>query len=239
VERSVYWDSAAGAVRARAYTRLGALTLREAQLAKPEPEETARALLAGVREEGLGVLPWMKASQQYRERLAFLHRIDGSWPDVTDDALLASLEDWLAPHVHGMASRGALQRMNLAQALESLLPWDKRRELNEAAPTTYTVPSGSRIPIDYSDPASPVLAVKLQELFGLHRTPTVGFGRVPLTLHLLSPAQRPVQVTRDLAGFWSNTYFDVKKDLKGRYPKHYWPDDPTTAVPTSRVRPKQ
>ncbi|WP_036667588.1 ATP-dependent helicase C-terminal domain-containing protein, partial [Paenibacillus darwinianus] len=160
------------------------------------------------------------------------------WPDVSEEALLASLEDWLVPHLHGMKGRSDFQRLNMVGVLESLLPWDKRRQLDVEAPTTVTVPSGSRISVDYSDPEAPVLSVKLQEMFGLHRTPTVGFGRVPITLHLLSPAQRPVQVTRDLAGFWSSTYFDVKKDLKGRYPKHYWPDDPTSAIPTSRIRPR-
>ncbi|UUZ97613.1 hypothetical protein LJK87_38420 [Paenibacillus sp. P25] len=129
-------------------------------------------------------------------------------------------------------------RPPLASPLEEPLPWEKRRELGEFAPTHITVPSGSRIPVDYSDPEAPVLAVRLQEMFGLADTPRIAGGRVPLTVHLLSPASRPVQVTRDLASFWRNTYFEVKKDLKGRYPKHYWPDDPTAAVPTNRVRPR-
>ncbi|HUC91259.1 MAG TPA: ATP-dependent helicase HrpB [Paenibacillus sp.] len=237
-ERSVFWDREAQAVRARHYVRLGALTIKETMGVKPSPEELAHALLGAVRQEGLGVLPWTKTAKQLLARLAFLHRLDEGWPDVSEDALLASLEDWLLPHLHGMKGQGDFQRLNMVGVLESLLPWDKRRQLDEEAPTAITVPSGSRIAVDYGDPEAPVLSVKLQEMFGLHRTPTVGFGRVPLTLHLLSPAQRPVQVTRDLAGFWSSTYFDVKKDLKGRYPKHYWPDDPTAATPTNRVRPR-
>jgi ATP-dependent helicase HrpB len=141
--------------------------------------------------------------------------------------------------VYGMKSRSDLERLNLADILASSLTWDQRRELDAYAPTHIQVPSGSRIPVDYSDPAAPVLAVRLQELFGLKETPRIAGGRIPLTLHLLSPAHRPVQVTRDLASFWQNAYFDVKKDLKGRYPKHYWPDDPFSAVPTNRTRPRE
>ncbi|UUZ82399.1 hypothetical protein LJK88_49910 [Paenibacillus sp. P26] len=237
-EREVAWDRAALAVRARRRERLGALVLREGPLANPDPDETLAALLGGIREEGLGLLPWSKAARRLQRRLIFLHRQDASWPDASDEALLASLEDWLGPHLYGCKSREALQSPPLASPLEELLPWEKRRELGEFAPTHITVPSGSRIPVDYSDPEAPVLAVRLQEMFGLADTPRIAGGRVPLTVHLLSPASRPVQVTRDLASFWRNTYFEVKKDLKGRYPKHYWPDDPTAAVPTNRVRPR-
>ena len=239
-ERLVGWDRAAGAVRVRIRRRLGAIVLEEIPAPASDPEETADALLAGIREEGLGLLPWTKAARQLQQRLLFMHAADpAEWPDASDEALLDSLEDWLGPHVYGMKSRADLQRVQMVAALESLLSWDRRRELDEAAPTHLTVPSGSRIPVDYSDPAAPALAVRLQELFGLPRTPLLGKGRVPVTLHLLSPAQRPVQVTRDLASFWREAYFEVKKDLKGRYPKHYWPDDPLEAAPTSRAKPRQ
>ncbi|CAM4382003.1 ATP-dependent helicase HrpB [Paenibacillus tarimensis] len=237
--RSVFWDSQTGTVRARLYRIFGSIILQEKTLARPEPHEVAAALMEAVRTEGLDILPWTKTAKAYRQRLAFLHHVDASWPDVSDEALLERLDEWLLPFLDGLGSRLDLQRLQVQQALEALLPWDKRQRLNEGAPTHCTVPSGSRIPIDYSEPASPVVSVRLQELFGLHTTPVIGFGRVPVTIHLLSPASRPVQVTRDLASFWRNTYHEVKKDLKGRYPKHYWPDDPMTAVPTSRARPKQ
>ncbi|PZD96218.1 ATP-dependent helicase HrpB [Paenibacillus sambharensis] len=237
--RSVFWDAQSGTVRARLYRTFGSLILQERTLARPDPQEVAAALMEAVRTEGLDILPWNKTAVAYRQRLAFLHQADASWPDVSDEALLERLDDWLLPFLDGLGSRNDLQRLQVQQALEALVPWDKRQRLNEGAPTHCTVPSGSRIPVDYSDPSSPVVAVRLQELFGLHTTPLIGFGRMPVTLHLLSPASRPVQVTRDLASFWRNTYHEVKKDLKGRYPKHYWPDDPLTAVPTNRVRPRQ
>jgi ATP-dependent helicase HrpB len=237
-EESVAWDAEAGAVRARRRERLGALVLRESHLPDADPEVIAAALLAGIREKGIAALPWSKGARQLQERLVFLRRSDPSWPDASDEGLLASLEDWLAPHLHGVTSLAQLARVDLAAALEAMLAWDQRRRLDEQAPTHADVPSGSRIPVDYSDPDAPVLAVRLQEVFGWTETPRIAGGRVPLTLHLLSPAHRPVQVTRDLASFWRTTYFDVKKDLKGRYPKHYWPDDPLAATPTHRARPR-
>jgi ATP-dependent helicase HrpB len=174
-----------------------------------------------------------------QQRIAFLHRRDPSWPDVSDTALMATLEHWLLPHASGIRRRDELQRLDLTAPLHGMLTWEQGLALEELAPTHIVVPSGSRIPIDYSNPDAPVLAVRLQEMFGLTETPRIARGAVPLTLHLLSPAHRPVQVTQDLAGFWRNTYFEVKKDLKGRYPKHYWPDDPRQATPTSRVKPRQ
>lgn len=237
-EHTVVWDRAAQAVRARKRVRLGALVLRDQQLQSPPQELVAAALLEGVAEEGLSLLPWSKASQQLLLRLRFMHHADKEWPDVSEDALLASLPDWLGPHVAGMRNRNDLARLDMTDVLGQLLDWNRRRELDRLAPTHIAVPSGSRIPVDYADPAQPVLAVRLQELFGLTETPRIGGGRVPVVMHLLSPAQRPVQVTRDLASFWRETYFEVKKDLKGRYPKHYWPDNPLEAVPTNRVRPK-
>jgi ATP-dependent helicase HrpB len=232
------WDPTVQAVRARKYIRLGAILIRDIPIHSPDPDDVMAALLSGIGEQGLTLLPWTKASNQLRERLDFMHRHETGWPDVSDDALIAALPDWLAPHLHGFKSRSDLQRLNVTNILESMLTWEQRRTLDECAPTHLTVPSGSRIPIDYSAPEAPTLSVRLQELFGLAQTPRIGRGRVPVLLHLLSPAQRPVQVTSDLASFWRSAYFEVKKDLKGRYPKHYWPDDPLVAMPTSRIRPK-
>jgi ATP-dependent helicase HrpB len=237
-ETSVVWDRSTRSVRAHKRVRLGALVLREQQLPTPPPELVAAALLQGVKEEGLSLLPWSKASQQLLERLRFMHHADASWPDVSEEALLGSLPDWLGPYIHGMRSLNDLSRLSMTDVLGQLLDWGRKQELERQAPTHITVPSGSRIPVDYGDSAQPFLAVRLQELFGLTETPRIGGGRVPVVMHLLSPAQRPVQVTRDLASFWREAYFEVKKDLKGRYPKHYWPDNPLEAAPTNRVRPK-
>ncbi|MDB4896264.1 MAG: ATP-dependent helicase HrpB, partial [Firmicutes bacterium] len=238
VESLVAWDPGAQAVRARRRERLGALVLLEAPIANPDPEEALAALLQGIRSTGLELLPWTKSARQLQERLIFMHRFEPGWPDASDAALAATVGDWLAPHLYGMRSRDNLQRLKLAEILGGLLSWAQREALDEGAPTHMAVPSGSRIPIDYSDPTTPVLAVRLQELFGLAQTPRIAHGRVPLTLHLLSPARRPVQVTQDLASFWQNAYFAVRKDLRGRYPKHYWPEDPLAATPTSRTRPR-
>ncbi|MDB4867624.1 MAG: hrpB, partial [Cohnella sp.] len=239
-ERTVAWDREAKAVRARVRRKLGALLLEEAPMASPPPGQVTSALLAGIREEGADSLPWTRAARQYQERAVFVRRSDLSWPDLSDEALLATMENWLVPHLSaGMKSLSDLQRLNLKEALESLHPWNQRRELDERAPTHWTVPSGSRLPIDYENSETPALAVRLQELFGLPETPRIADGRVPLTLHLLSPAGRPVQVTRDLASFWSHAYFEVRKDLKGRYPKHYWPDNPLEAQATRRAKPRE
>ncbi|MFZ5823986.1 MAG: ATP-dependent helicase HrpB [Bacillota bacterium] len=237
-ERLVGWDRTAQAVRARRRERLGALVLKESH-GSPTPAEGAAALLEGIAAEGPEILPWTRQARQLQKRLCFMHHHDPTWPDLSEGALIASLAEWLGPFLHGLKSRDDLQRLDLAEILLTSLPWEQRRELDEAAPTHLTVPSGSRIAIDYSDPAAPVLAVRLQEMFGLHETPRIGRGRVPLTLHLLSPAHRPVQVTQDLASFWRSAYFEVRKDLRGRYPKHYWPEDPTQAIPTNRTRPRQ
>ncbi|PZE22110.1 ATP-dependent helicase HrpB [Paenibacillus xerothermodurans] len=237
-QRIISWDRTAQAVRGRSQIHLGALLLQEVPLPAPAAEETLTALLDGIAAEGLALLPWNKAALQYRERLRFMHLHDSRWPDVSDEALFASLEDWLGPHAYGMKSRSDLQRLSMVEVLQSALTWEQRRTLDDHAPTHIVVPSGSRIPVDYIEPAAPALHVRLQEMFGLQETPRIAGGKVALTLHLLSPAQRPVQVTRDLASFWRNTYFEVKKDLKGRYPKHYWPEDPLTAAPTNRARPR-
>jgi ATP-dependent helicase HrpB len=237
-DESVAWDEAAGAVRARRAERLGAIVLREAPLADPDPQRIADALVAAVRQAGIAALPWSTSAAQLRERIAFLHLHDPSFPDASDAALEAGMGEWLAPHLFGMRKMDEVRRLDLVPVLEAMLSWEQRRRLDELAPTYVQVPSGSRIPIDYANAEAPVLAVRLQEVFGWTETPRIAGGRVPLTLHLLSPAHRPVQVTRDLASFWRTGYFDVKKDLKGRYPKHYWPDDPLVAEATARAKPR-
>lgn len=233
----VGWDAAGRAVVARRVTRLGAIEVRAHALASPDPSLMREALLTAVRAEGLDVLPWSDAARALRARLAFVHHHDAAWPDVGEAALLATLEDWLGPHLDGVRRVGDLARVDLGGALLTMLPWDRRSTLERLAPERIQVPSGSRLAVDYANPDAPVLAVRLQEVFGLATTPRVMDGRVPVVMHLLSPAYRPVQVTRDLASFWQTGYFDVRKDLRGRYPKHRWPDDPLEATPGMR-RPK-
>ncbi|WNS45507.1 ATP-dependent helicase HrpB [Paenibacillus sp. MMS20-IR301] len=236
-KREVVWDSDSGSVKARGVTMLGALVLKQTTHERATAEETEGVLLQVIAAEGLERLPWDKGTVQLRQRMGFMHALRADWPDMSDSALAGTLSEWLAPYIHGMRNLRDLQRVNLAQALEGMLDWNSRQTLNKEAPTHITVPSGSRIPLDYSNPGAPVLAVRLQEMFGQTDTPRIGGGKVPVLLHLLSPARRPMQVTSDLASFWRGTYFEVKKDLKGRYPKHYWPDDPLEAIPTNRTRP--
>ena len=238
VEQEIVWDAREGAVVARERERLGAIVLAERPIRKADPDAVRAVLLDGVRQAGVDALPWSDGARSLRQRLAFLRNTDPSWPDVSDDALRETLGDWLAPQIGTARSLADLGRVDLAGALLAMLPWDKRAALDELAPTHIVVPSGSRIPVDYRDPAAPVLAVRLQEMFGLADTPRIARGVVPLTVHLLSPAHRPVQVTRDLAGFWRTSYFDVRKEMRGRYPKHYWPDDPLQAEPTRRAKPR-
>jgi ATP-dependent helicase HrpB len=229
VSDEVVWDADAHAVVARRRERIGAIVLADHPLREADVELLRSALLAGVRAEGLDALPWSGGARQLRQRLAFLHHHDASWPDVTDQRLLERLEQWLGPFVTGMRRLEELRGVDLGTAVLSLVPWELQRQVDMLAPERITVPTGSQITVDYTDPAAPVLAVRLQEVFGLGASPTVLGGRVPITMHLLSPAHRPVQVTRDLASFWRSGYFDVRKDLRGRYPKHHWPEDPLTA----------
>ena len=243
VEDEVAWDGER--VRARRVERVGALILKEGALRDPDPAAVQAALFDGVRDRGLAVLGWSKAAVRLRQRLAFLHHHGdpggdpggpSPWPDVSDEALLASLPHWLGPFVPARArSLDALARVDLATALDALVPWDRRRDLDRLAPERLPVASGSHVALGYADPEAPTLAVKLQETFGMTETPRVLGGRVPVVMALLSPARRPVQVTRDLASFWREGYFDVRKDLRGRYPKHPWPEDPTTAEATART----
>ncbi|SDL02402.1 ATP-dependent helicase HrpB [Catalinimonas alkaloidigena] len=239
IERAeaVRWDAAAGVVRAQATERLGALVLQEKPLAQTGEVAVREALLDGIRQTGLQVLPWDDGTEHLRARLGFMRQVVGDpWPDVSDAALATHLDDWLGPFLVGMQRLDDLRRLDLAEALLSPLAWTQRQELDRMAPSHLVVPSGSRRPLDYSNPAAPVLAVRLQEVFGMLETPRIADGRVPLMMHLLSPAGRPVQVTQDLHSFWRTTYFDVRKDLRGRYPKHHWPDDPLAATPTARAK---
>ncbi|MDF7813234.1 ATP-dependent helicase HrpB [Hymenobacter sp. YC55] len=235
----VRWDAATGRVLARRLRRLGALVLSDTQLAQPDPELLAQALLEALRSAGVARLPWSESAVALRQRLAFLHHhFPNDWPDVSDEALAAELDEWLEPHLVGLKSMNEVSRLDWNELLLQRLPgdWTQRQELDRLAPSHLAVPSGSRVALDYTDPTTPVLAVKLQEVFGLLDTPFVAGGRVPLTLHLLSPGGRPAQVTRDLRSFWQTGYFEVRKDLRGRYPKHPWPDDPLTAIPTKLTK---
>lgn len=231
--------NAAGGVHAVVREQLGAIVLKESATPEIDADEVARALLADVLARGVDALPWAKGAAQLRDRIAFLHQLDVTWPDVSGAALSASAETWLLPHLHGLRSRADVDRLDMQEILLALLPWPQRSSIDRLAPTHLAVPTGSQIHIDYSDPAAPFAAVRLQEVFGLHDTPRLGGDRVPLTLQLLSPARRPVQVTRDLASFWKQGYFEVKRELKGRYPRHYWPDDPLVAQATRGVRKKR
>lgn len=231
------WDDRQGAVVARRRRLLGALVLEEKLLAAPSPAQLLQALLAALRERGIDTLPWDDAARQLRARIALLHALEPArWPDVSDAALASTLEHWLGPFLDGMSRLSQLKNLPLAEALRAQLDYPRQRELDEQAPPRWTVPSGSAISIDYCTENGPVLAVKLQEMFGATTTPAVAGGRVPLTLHLLSPAQRPVAVTRNLVTFWQQGYPDVRKDLRGRYPKHPWPEDPLSAAPQRGVK---
>jgi len=238
--RQVVWDSERQAVSAERRLTLGALTLSREPLAAPDRLQVIVAMIAGIRANGIHVLPWTGALRTLQARVMLLRSVSAGqtdWPDLSDAALLADLETWLGPCLDGVTSIKALGRLDLAAALRSRLSWRQQQLLDTLAPTHIVVPSGTRKPIDYSC-QPPVLAVRLQEMFGAVETPAIAGGRLPLQLHLLSPAGRPAQITQDLAGFWRNSYADVKKELKGRYPKHHWPDDPASAPPTSRAKPR-
>jgi ATP-dependent helicase HrpB len=234
----VAWDRTTKSVRAHKRQRIGVLIIKESTIVKPPEDQVLEALLSGIRLEGSDILPWSKTSRQVADRMRFLHLHLPDWPDLIEDHLTDELSEQLAPYLTGMRSATDLKRLSMHDVLLGGLSWTQRQQLDEEAPTHIRVPSGSRIPVDYSNPEDPILSVRLQEMFGQHETPRIGGGLVPVTLHLLSPAQRPVQVTRDLANFWRETYFEVKKDLKGRYPKHYWPDNPLEAVATNRAKPR-
>lgn len=229
------WDPRKQAVVAERELRLGALVLKSEPLSSPDPAGIASALIKGIRLAGIGCLPWTRDARRWQDRVLFVRRAGAGgpeWPDVSDPMLAGSLEEWLGAHLSGITRLADVKRVDLEGALAGMLNWRQRRALDELAPTHLTVPSGSRIRLDYSG-ETPVLAVRIQEMFGGTDTPRVGGGNQPVLLHLLSPAGRPMQVTADLAGFWARGYPEVKKDLKGRYPKHFWPEDPLQAKPTS------
>ena len=238
------WDEREGVLRAERQRKVGELLLDSMPLSNLDADARGQALLALVRRKGLELLAWTPELRQWQARLALLRRLDltasahSDWPDVSNAALLARLDDWLLPYLGKVSRLSHFANLDLPAMLASLLPWPLPQRLDELAPKSLEVPSGSRIRIDYEHD-TPVLAVRLQELFGLAMTPRIAAGRQQLLLHLLSPGHKPVQVTQDLASFWANTYLEVKKDLKGRYPKHYWPDNPLIAEPTARAKPRR
>ncbi|MFU0887451.1 ATP-dependent helicase HrpB [Kluyvera sichuanensis] len=235
---TIEWDDTQGTLKALRRSQVGQLTLSVRPLAKPSEEELHRAMLTGIREKGLSVLNWTNEAEQLRLRLQCAARWlpEDAWPAVDDVSLLAALESWLLPHMNGVHSLRGLKSLDVHQALLEWLPWSLRQRLVSLLPTHYTVPTGSRIAIRYDDENPPALAVRMQEMFGEASTPTIAEGRVALVLELLSPAQRPLQITRDLSAFWQGAYREVQKEMKGRYPKHVWPDDPANTAPTRRTK---
>lgn len=236
---AVAWDEKTQTVRASRQRRFGAIMLSEQSLSKPDSALITAALLDGVRAAGLRTLAWTPELHDWRARVRFLRRIEGPespWPDVSDEALTRTLEAWLGPYVSGITTLDRVKRFDLAPPLHALLTWDLKRRLERLAPTHLTVPSGSNIRVDYDTADAPILAVRLQELFGCKETPRIADGKVPVMLHLLSPSKRPVQVTKDLSSFWATAYREVRKELRGRYPKHPWPEDPLTALPTAKTK---
>lgn len=235
----ISFDRGAMALRARRKRVLHAITLSEATLSVPPSEHTARIFADGLIAAGLDRLPWSKAAKQWRDRVMFLRKAEGdSWPDLSDDGLIARRDDWLVPALYDKIALKDISAGDLSDALMALLPWEMRARLEREAPTHFEAPTGTMLAIDYEAEQGPTIAVRLQELFGLNTHPSIAGGKVPLVLELLSPAQRPVQVTRDLPGFWRGSYAAVRSDLRGRYPRHPWPDDPAGAVPTRRAKPR-
>jgi ATP-dependent helicase HrpB len=238
-EDRIAWDDREQAVLAQHEQRLGGLVLVSKPLTQLNSALSQTAMLEGVASMGLYCLPWTDAANALRSRIMFAaqhdQRAPQPWPRVDDEYLMQHLDEWLAPWLDGITRRSQLSRLDMHQIMLSLLDWNQQTRLNDSAPSHIAVPSGSSIALDYSS-ATPTLSVRLQEVFGMTQTPTV--CGVPVLMELLSPARRPVQVTQDLASFWARGYHDVKKDLKGRYPKHYWPDDPLQAVATARAKPR-
>ncbi|QGW75860.1 ATP-dependent helicase HrpB [Pseudomonas alkylphenolica] len=238
------WDERENVLRAERQRKVGELVLSREPLTGLDADARARALLELVRRKGLELLSWTPELRQWQARVALLRELDlaangaSEWPDLSDEALLANLPDWLQPYLGKVTRLSHFAQLDLSSMLRNLLPWPLPQRLDEWAPMHLSVPSGSNIRLDYSE-TPPILAVRLQELFGLAETPRIAQGRQQVLLHLLSPARRPVQVTQDLANFWRSTYAEVKKDLKGRYPKHYWPDDPLIAEATARAKPRK
>jgi ATP-dependent helicase HrpB len=234
----ITFDAEAGAVRARRVRRLGAIALSNEARRLGADEDVSAVLARGLAELGAAALPWSKAQQQLRSRVAFLRVGDSDWPDLSDAALTASLPQWLGPYLAGKTRCADVDAAVLDQALGGLLPWALRQRLEAEAPTHFEAPTGNRYALDYEGAGAPALHIRVQELFGLKEHPAIARGRLPLTLYLLSPSHRPIQITRDLPGFWSGSWSAVRADMRGRYPKHVWPDDPANAMPTARAKPR-
>jgi ATP-dependent helicase HrpB len=238
-DEAIAFETASASLRSRRVRRLGALILSERTLPVVSGPEAAKLLAEGIAGLGIAKLPWSRVQLQFRDRVNFLRRAEGDeWPDLSDHALACTVADWLAPFIDGKTALSQIDADDLAAALDVLVPWNLRKRLEAEAPTHFAAPSGSNVPIDYEGEEGPKLAIRVQELFGLAVHPVIAGGRVPLLIELLSPAHRPVQVTRDLPGFWRGSYKDVRSDLRGRYPKHPWPDDPLTAPATRRAKPR-
>ncbi len=238
----IFWQRRESAVKTVQQIGLGKAVFKTRPLENPDSMRIAEEMCRGIRQLGIDTLPWTKALRTWQVRLLLIRKVGGdanAWPDVSDERLSENLEDWLMPYLSDITRREQLRRIDLKNALFSMLTWQQQKNLDDIMPTHMKVPSGSRIPIDYLAGEVPVLAVRLQEMFGAVETPCIAGGKLPLLVHLLSPAGRPVQVTRDLKNFWEHTYYDVKKDLLGRYPKHHWPADPLNARPTNRVKKKK
>jgi ATP-dependent helicase HrpB len=234
------FDAQARALRRRRQRRLGAIILDSAPLPANADHAAATALANGIAAIGLKALPWTEELERWRRRVLFLRKVEGSgegWPDLSDTSLANSVKHWLAPHLLGKTSLAEIGPSDLRAALEALLPWNLRRRLDSEAPPYFDAPSGSHTPIEYG-PDGASLAIRVQELFGLTHHPHVADGRVPLLLHLLSPARRPIQITKDLPGFWRGSWAEVRSQMRGRYPKHAWPEDPLNAPATNRAKPR-
>jgi len=235
------WDEREGVLRAERQRKVGELVLSREPLTGLDEAARSQALVNLVRRKGLELLPWTPELRQWQSRVLLLRQLDAGktseWPDVSDSALLAGLEHWLMPYLGKVSRLSHFANLDISSYLHNLLPWPLPQRLDELAPQHVKVPSGSSVRLDYSE-QPPILAVRLQELFGLADTPRIADGRVPLTLHLLSPGGKPLQVTQDLRGFWDRTYPEVRKEMKGRYPRHPWPEDPWAATPTHRAKPR-
>ncbi len=242
IREETRFDAASGALRRREIRRYAALTLAEKTLPLAGSPEEAAILARAAAERGVDRLNWSKGQAQLRERVAFLREAFAAeaanpWPDLSA-AGLAQAENWLAPYIEGCAKLGDIGPEHLDAALSALIPWDLQRRLDAEAPTHFQTPAGSSIALDYSSAEGPAIAARVQEFYGLAEHPKIAGGKIPLTLHLLSPAHRPIQITRDLPGFWRGSWASVKAEMKGRYPRHLWPDDPAAAAPTTRAKPR-